>query len=70
MAGGMSAPVVFREQLDILVVLASVDLVLDAVVREVDLRVELRQVVLARPVTNLVPVTVRTTIAVRPPTVV
>jgi hypothetical protein len=57
-AGCVSAAVVFREQLDILVVLAPVDLVLDAVVREVDLAVEVRQVVLARPRADLVLVAV------------
>ncbi len=37
-----------REQLDVLVVFAPVDLVLDAVVGEVHLAIEVRQVVLAR----------------------
>ena len=60
----------FREQLDILVVLAPVDLVLDAVVRKVDLAVEVRQVVLARPLANLVLVAVRTAVAIGPAAVV
>jgi hypothetical protein len=47
------AAVVLREQLNVLVVLPSVDLVLDAVVREVDLAIEVRQIVFARPVANL-----------------
>ena len=53
-----------REQLDVLVVLAPVDLVLDPVVREVYLAVEVRQIVLACPLANLVLVAVRTTVAV------
>ena len=60
----MGAAVVLREQLDVLVVLASVDLVLDAVVGEVDLLIEVRQVVFARPLANLVLVAVRTAVAV------
>ena len=60
MAGGVGAAVVLREQLDVLVVLAPVNLVLDAVVREVNLAVEVRQVVLARPLADLVFVSVRT----------
>ena len=54
MAGGMGAAVVRREQLDVLVKFAPIDLVLDAVVGEMDLLVEVRQIVFARPVTNLV----------------
>jgi hypothetical protein len=74
-AGGVSAAVVLREQLDILVVLALVVLaaihfVLDAVVREVNLAVEIRQIVLARPLANLVLVSVRAAIAIRAATVV
>ena len=64
MAGGMGTPVVLCEQLDVLVVFASLDLVLDAVVREVDLAVEVRQVVFARPLANLVLVAVGAAIAV------
>ena len=45
-------------------VFAPVDLVLDAVVREVDLAVEVRQVVLARPLADLVVVPVRAAVAV------
>ena len=63
-AGGMGAAVVLREQLDVLVVFAPVDLVLDAVVGEVDLAVEVRQVVFARPVADLVLVAVRSAVAV------
>ena len=46
----MGAAVVRREQLNVLVMLAATDLVLDAVVREMYLAIEVRQVVLARPV--------------------
>jgi hypothetical protein len=49
-----------------LVEFAPVDLVLNAVVRQVDLSIEVRQVVLARPLTNLVLVTVWAAVAVRP----
>ena len=70
MAGGVGAAVVFREQLDVLVVFASVDLVLDPVVREVDVAVEVRQVVFARPLANLPLVAVRTAVAVGPAAVV
>ena len=53
-----------REQLDVLVVFAAIDLVLDAVVREVHLAIEVRQVVLARPVADLVVVAVGSSVAV------
>ena len=45
----MGAAVVLSEQLDVLVVLPPVDLVLDAIVREVDLPIEVGQVVLVGP---------------------
>ena len=51
-------------------VFASVDLVLDAVVREVDLAIEVRQVMLARPGADLVLSAVRTAVAVGPTAVV
>jgi hypothetical protein len=60
----MSAAVVRREQLDILVLLAAVDLVLDAVVREVHLTIEVRQVVLACPIADFVFAAVRSSVAV------
>jgi hypothetical protein len=69
-AGSMGAAVVFREQLDVLMVLASVDLVLDGVVREVDLPVEVRQIVIPPPFTNLVLVAVWPPVAVGPASVV
>jgi hypothetical protein len=42
MAGGVSAAIMLREQLDVLMVFAPVDLVLDAVIGEVNLPVEIR----------------------------
>ena len=63
-AGRMGAAVVLSEQLDVLVVLPPVDLVLDAIVREVDLPIEVRQVVLVRPLADFVLVAVRTAVAV------
>src|SRR4051794_4220353 len=60
----MSASVVRREQLDVLVVFPAVDLVLDAVVREVHLAIEVRQVVLACPLADLVFAAVRSSVAV------
>lgn len=68
--GRVSAAIVLGEQLDVLVVLASVHLVLDAVVREVDLAIEVREIVFARPVANLALVAVRTAVAIRPAAVV
>jgi hypothetical protein len=50
--------------------LAPVDLILDPVVREVDLAVEVRQVMLARPLANLALVAVRTAVAIDPAAVV
>jgi hypothetical protein len=43
-----------REEFDVLVVLTAVDLVLDAVIGKMALAIEVRQVVLARPVADLV----------------
>jgi hypothetical protein len=53
-AGGVSARAVRREEFDVLVVLTAVDLVLDAVIGKMALAIEVRQVVLARPVADLV----------------
>jgi hypothetical protein len=61
----MSAAVMRREQLDVLVVFAAVNLVLDAVVGEVHLAIEVRQVVLARPIADLVLAAVGSSVAVR-----
>ena len=49
----MGAAVVRREQLDVFVAFPPIELVLDAIVGEVHLAVEIRQVVLARPVADL-----------------
>ena len=64
-AGGVSAAVVRREQLDVLVMFPAIDLVLDAVVGEMHLAIEVRQVVLARPVADLVLVAAGSAVAVR-----
>ncbi len=61
----MSAAIVGREQLDVLMELPAIDLVLDAVIREVHLVVQVRQIVLARPVTDLILVAARAAVAVR-----
>ena len=53
-AGGMSAAVVRCEEFDVLVKLPAIDLILDSVVGKVNLVVEVRQIVIARPVTDLV----------------
>src|SRR5688572_23383242 len=63
-ADGVSAAVVRREQLHVLVAFTPLDLVFDAVVREVHLAVEERQVLSARPVADLVLVAVRSAVAV------
>ena len=66
----MGAAVVFREQLDVLVVLTPVHFVLDAVVGKVNLPVEVRQIVLPNPFTNLVLITVGPAVTVGPAAVV
>jgi hypothetical protein len=53
------------EEFDVLVKFPTIDLVLDAVVGKVHLVVEVRQIVLARPVTDLVLVAARPAVAVR-----
>lgn len=53
-----------REQLDVLVVFAAFYLVLDAVIGEVHLAIEIRQVVLARPVADLVLAAIRSSVAI------
>ena len=53
-----------REQFDVLVKLSAIDLVLDSVVGEMNLVVEVRQIVFARPVTDLVLVAARSAVAV------
>src|SRR5262245_25425642 len=69
-AGGMSAAVVRREQLDVLVAFPTIDFILDAVVREVHLAIEVRQLVFTGPIANLVLVAARSAVAVRPVAVV
>ena len=64
-AGGVGATIVGREQLDVLMELPAIDLVLDAVIREVHMVVEVRQIVLARPITDLIVVAARAAVAVR-----
>ena len=59
------AAIVGREQLDVLMELPAIDLVLDAVVREVHVVVEVRQIVLARPVTDFVLVAAGAAVTVR-----
>ena len=53
-----------REQLHVLVAFAPIDFVIDAVVGEVHLATKERQIVLARPVADLVLVAVRSAVAV------
>jgi hypothetical protein len=64
MAGGVSAAVVRRKELDVLMKLSAIELVLDSVVGEMNLVVEVRQIVFARPVTDLVLVATRAAVAV------
>lgn len=63
-ADGMSAAVVRREQLHVLVAFAPINLVLDPVVGEMHLAVEERQVVFVRPLADLLFVAVRSSVAV------
>ena len=68
--GGVSATVVLREHLDILMALAAVDLVLDAEVGEVDAIIEVRQFVVLRPSADLFLVAVRPPVTISPVAVV
>src|SRR5687767_5346009 len=68
--GGVSASVVLREHLDILMALAAVDLVLDAEVGEVHAVVEVRQLVVLCPASDFLVVAVRSSIAIGPVAVV
>ena len=63
-AGGVSPAVVRREQFDVLVKVPAIDLELDSVVGKMHLLIEVRQIVLARPVTDLVLVATRSAVAV------
>jgi hypothetical protein len=53
-----------RKELDVLVKLSAIELVLDSVVGKMNLVVEVRQIVFARPVTDLVLVATRAAVAV------
>ena len=55
----MGAAIVLGDDLDVFMMVASVQLVFDAEVREVDRLVEVRQVVFVRPRFNLVSVPIR-----------
>lgn len=68
--GGVSSAVVRSEQLDVLVTFPPVRFVLDAVVGEVHLFIEVREVVLACGVADLVLVAARSAVAVWPVAVV
>ena len=69
-AGGMTASVMLREHLDVLVTFAAIDLVLDAKVGEVDAIIEVRQFVVLRPSADLVLVAVRPPVTLGPVAVV
>src|SRR5262245_28335103 len=60
----VSAAVVRREQLDVLVKVPAVSLIFDSVIREMHLAVEERQVVVARPVADLTLVAAGSAVAV------
>ena len=63
-AGGVSAAVVRCEELDVLVKFPAVDLVLESVVGKMHLVVEVRQIVVARPVADFVLVTAGSAVTV------
>jgi hypothetical protein len=63
-AGGMTAAVVLREHLHVLVAFAAIDLVLDAKVGEVDAIIEVRQFVVLRPSADLFLVAVRPAVTI------
>src|SRR6185503_9829127 len=65
-ADGVGAAIVFRDHLDILMMVAAVQLVLEAEVREVDRLIEVGQVVFVRPPFDFVPVAIRSSVAVGP----
>jgi len=69
-AGGMIAAVVLREHLDVLVVFAAIDLVLDAKVGEVQAIVEVRQLVVLCPAADFLLSAVRSSVAIGPVAVV
>jgi hypothetical protein len=63
------APIVLGDDLQVLVVLVPVQLIFEPDVREMDLLIEVRQVVLVGPACDLPLVTIRSTVAVRPSTI-
>src|SRR5437667_3175273 len=69
-ARGVRAAIMFGDDFDVLMMVASVQFVLDAEVREVDRLIEVRQVVFARPAVNLVRVAIRSSVAVGPAAIV
>jgi hypothetical protein len=62
----MRAAIVLRDDLDVFVMVASVQLVFDAEVGKVDRSIEVRQIVFVRPRFNLARVTTRSAVAVWP----
>ena len=64
----MAAAVVIRDYLDVFVTESSIELVLEAEIRKVDRLVEVRQVVLARPLLDFARVSVRSPVTL--PTIV
>jgi len=65
----VGSAVVFGDNLDVHMVVASVQLVLDAEVREVDRLVEVREVVFMRPYFDVSVVAIRPPVAVWPPAI-
>jgi hypothetical protein len=63
-AARVGAAIVLRDDFDVLVAVASVELVLDAEVREVDVVIEVRQVVFAGPFFDFRRVAIRSPVAV------
>jgi len=61
----MGTTVVLRQQFDILMALASLPLALNAEVRKVDAVVDVGQLMIVRPTTDLLLVAVRTSVAIR-----
>jgi hypothetical protein len=68
--GGVSATVVLREHLDILMALATVDFVLDAEIGKVHATIEVRQLVVLCPSADLFLVAVRPPVTIGPVAVV
>ena len=69
-AGGMAAAVVIRDHLDVFVTVSPIELVLEAEIGKMDRLVEVRQVVLARPLLDFARVPVRSPVTVRTAAVV